>query len=53
MPVRLYSASGQLVYSQSFLREGDYEIPANIAPGMYIMQGVNGSETSSVKIVVK
>ena len=53
VPVRLYSASGQLVYSQSFLREDDYEIPADIAPGIYIMQGVNGSETSSVKIIVK
>ena len=53
VPVRLFNVSGQLVYSQSFMRDGDYEIPADIAPGVYIMQGVNGSETSSVKIVIK
>ena len=53
VPVRLFDASGRMVYSQSFLREGDYHIPADIAPGLYIMQGVNGSETSSVKIIVK
>ncbi|MBR1932255.1 MAG: T9SS type A sorting domain-containing protein [Prevotella sp.] len=53
VPVRLYSQAGQLVYSQSFMRDGDYLIPASIAPGIYVMQGLNGRETSSVKIVVK
>ena len=53
VPVRLYSSSGQLVDQQSFMRDGDYEIPATLTPGLYIMQGVNGSETSSAKIIVK
>ena len=53
VPVRLFNAAGQMVYSQSFLRDGDYEIPADIAPGIYLLQAVNGSETASVKIVVK
>ena len=53
VPVRLFNASGQFVCSQSFMRDGDYEIPADIAPGIYVMQGVNGSETSSVKLIVK
>ena len=53
VPVRLFNAAGQMVYSQSFLRDGDYEIPADIAPGIYLLQAVNGSETASAKIVVK
>ena len=53
VPVRLFNANGQFIYSQSFLRDGDYEIPADIAPGIYILQGVNGNETSSVKLMVK
>lgn len=53
VPVRLYNQAGQMVYSQSFMRDGDYEIPANIVPGIYVMQGVNGSESSTVKIMVK
>ncbi len=53
VPVRLFTASGQLVCQQSFMRDGDYEIPADITPGLYIMQGVNGKETSSVKIIIK
>ena len=53
VPVRLFNTNGQMVYSQSFMRDGDYEIPFNIAPGIYVMQGVNGSETSSVKLIVK
>ena len=51
--VCLYNAAGQMVYAQSFMRDGDYQIPADIAPGLYVMQGRNGSETSSVKMVVK
>ena len=53
VPVRLFDGSGRLVYSQSFLRDGDYHIPTNITPGIYIMQGINGKETSSVRIIVK
>ena len=53
VPVRLFNASGQFVCSQSFLRNGDYEIPADIVPGIYILQGENGGETCSVKLVVK
>lgn len=53
VPVRLYNQAGQLVCQQSFMRDGDYLIPSDIAPGIYIMQGLNGSETSSIKITVK
>jgi hypothetical protein len=51
--VRLYSAGGQLVHAQSFMRDGDFPIPATARPGIYILQGVNGSETASTKIIVK
>ena len=53
IPVRLYSAGGKMVSSQSFLRDGDFLIPADIAPGLYILQAANGCETASAKIVVK
>lgn len=53
VPVRLYTYGGSLVYQQSFMRDGDFMVPTDIVPGMYIMQAVNGGETASVKIVVK
>ena len=53
VPVRLYNTSGQMVCSQSFLRDGDFEVPADITPGLYVLQAVNGNETASAKLVVK
>ena len=53
VPVRLYNQAGQLVSQQSFMRDGDYLIPSDIVPGIYVLQGLNGSQTSSVKITVK
>ena len=53
VPVVMYSTSGQAIYSQSFMRDGDYQIPSNVAPGMYILKAFNGHESSSVKILVK
>ena len=50
--VRLFNSGGKMVYAQSFMRDGDFHVPANIAPGIYIMQGVNGRETTSVKVVI-
>ena len=51
--VAMYDMNGRAVYSQSFLREGNYEIPANAAPGMYILHGYSGKEKASAKIIVK
>ena len=53
IPVQLYSQSGQLVYQQGFLHDGDFLVPADIAPGLYILKGVNGTESHSVKLVVR
>ena len=53
IPVRLYTQSGQLVYQQSFLHDGDFRVPADVAPGLYILQAVNGREKASAKLVVK
>jgi hypothetical protein len=53
VPVRLYDTTGRLICQQSLLHDGNYEIPSNLVPGMYVMQGINGGETSSVKIFVK
>lgn len=53
VPVRLFDQGGRMVYSQSFTRDGYYHIPANIVPGVYVMQGLNGSEASTVKIIVR
>jgi hypothetical protein len=53
VPVRLVDMSGRVVYQQSFMHDGLFLVPANIQPGMYVMQGKNGSQTSSVKMVIK
>ncbi len=51
--VRLYNNGGQLVGAQSFMRDGSYHVPADLLPGLYIMQARQQNETASVKIVVK
>ena len=51
--VRLYNTAGQPVYAQSFLRDGDFQVPSNIVPGVYILQAVNGREKASAKLTVR
>ena len=51
--VRMFAMNGRNVYNQSLLRNGAYYIPADVEPGMYILQAQNGRETASVKIVVE
>ena len=53
VPVQLFAPNGQLVYQQSFLRDGDYELPATLVPGVYLLQAVNGKQKCSKKIVIK
>jgi len=53
VPVRLYSSSGQLVYSQSFLRDGDYQLPSQLSSGVYVLQALSGGQKATAKIVVK
>lgn len=50
--VRMYSSSGSLVHVQSFMRDGNFDIPSGLAPGMYVLHAGNGNATSSVKIMV-
>ena len=51
--VRMFGMNGRNVYNQSLLRNGAYYIPADVEPGMYILQAQNGREMASVKIVVE
>ena len=53
IPVVMYSANGAAVYSQSFMRDGDYHIPGNLSAGLYFLKAYNGRESSAVKIIVK
>ena len=53
IPVVLYSTTGQAIHAQSFMRDGDFEIPSQIAPGLYVLTAFNGAEKSSVKLIVK
>jgi hypothetical protein len=53
IPVRLIDSAGRVVYQQSLMRNGYYDIPANIAPGLYIMQALCNGQKASVKVVVK
>ena len=51
--VRMINQGGCTVYSQSFTRDGMLNIPENIVPGIYILQGINGQETATTKIIIK
>lgn len=51
--VRMFSANGAMVYAQSLLRDGGFSIPANTAPGLYVLQAVSGSDKAAIKIVVE
>ena len=53
VPVRLVDTAGNVVYQQSLLHDDDYQIPADIMPGLYIMQAINGRQTASAKIIIK
>ena len=53
IPVRLIDSAGRVVYQQSLMRNGYYDIPANIAPGLYIMQALCNGQKASVKVVAK
>jgi len=53
IPVRMIAMSGEPVYQESLLRNGDYHIPSDVAPGMYILQAYNAGESASTKIIVK
>ena len=53
VPVRLVDTAGNVVYQQSLLHDGDYQIPTDIMPGLYIMQAINGRQTASAKIIIK
>ena len=53
VPVRLIDTSGKIVYQQSLLRDGDYQIPSDIPPGLYILQALNGKLSASAKIIIK
>lgn len=51
--VRLCGMDGRVVYAQSLLRDGAYHIPADVEPGMYVLQAQNGGEKASVKVIVE
>lgn len=53
VPVQMFNQAGQLVYQQSFLHDGDFYIPADVSPGLYVLKASDGREKSSVKITVK
>lgn len=53
VPVRLINTSGKVVYQQSLLHDGDYQIPSDIPPGLYILQALNGKLSASAKIIIK
>jgi len=53
VPVALVDMKGQTVYQQSFLHDGQFDVPSDILPGLYIMAARSGQNMSSVKVVVK
>lgn len=53
IPVVMYSANGSKVYSQSFMRDGDYHLPHHLSTGIYILKAYNGRESSTAKIIIE
>ena len=53
IPVQLYNAAGSLIYQHSFLRDGVLPLPANLAPGMYILRAMDHGQQATAKIIVK
>ena len=53
VPIRLVDSSGNIVYQQSMLHDDNYQIPADITPGLYVLQALNGRQQASVKIIIK
>ena len=53
VPVQIVSASGAVVYQQSFPRDGDLEVPASLRPGIYVLRAISGSKQSTAKLIVK
>lgn len=53
IPVVMYSVAGKAIYSQSFMRDGDYHVPCNISKGVYVLRASNGHSSSAVKILVE
>ena len=53
IPVRLIDSAGRVVYQQSLMRNGYYDIPADITPGLYIMQALCNGQKASVRVIVK
>lgn len=52
VPVQLLTATGQLVEQRSFLRNGDFPLPASLAPGIYILRAIDGHRQATARIMV-
>ena len=50
--IELYNAAGSLIYQHSFLRDGALPLPANLAPGMYILRAQDRNQTATARIIV-
>ena len=53
VPVQIVSASGAVAYQQSFVRDGDLEVPASLRPGIYILRAISGNHQAATKLFVK
>ena len=53
VPVQIVSAAGAVVYQQSFMRDGDLELPASLSPGIYVLRAISGRKQATTKLIVK
>ena len=53
VPVQICAASGAVVHTQGFLRDGELQVPASLTPGLYVVRAFCGGKQSAVKVVVK
>lgn len=53
VPVQICSTAGAVVYQQSFMRDGDLEVPASLPTGIYLLRAISGSKRAVTKLIVK
>lgn len=53
VPVQICSSTGAVVYQQSFMRDGELEVPSSLRPGIYILRAFCGSKQATARVLVQ
>ena len=53
VPVQICSSTGAVVYQQSFMRDGELEVPSSLRPGVYILRAFCGNKQATARVLVQ